>query len=194
MFRNDLYLTVEKGVFERGGKAAARNIEVRALVIDKDGRTVENCIFDCASEASAGATYSQGPVLYHNNSPVWAETLRLQVPIDKFYNAHVRLEYRHCSAKDKGDKKLLGFSFVFLMEADETTVKDGDHVLCLYKCEDVHKIESSAAYANLPSKVSQVAAADSISLSQGFVRSSKESVTVKTKLCSTKLTQNGNQI
>ena len=83
---------------------------------------------------------------------------------------------QHCSAKDKGEKKLLGFSFVFLMEADETTIKDGDHVLCLYKCEDAHKIQSPGAYLNLPSKVSQVVSSDSITLSQGFVRSSKESL------------------
>ena len=45
------------------------------------------------------------------------------------------------SAKDKNEKKLLGFSFFFLMEADETTIKDGGHVLCLYKCEDSLKFQ-----------------------------------------------------
>ena len=42
---------------------------------------------------------------------------------------------------DKNEKKLLGFSFFFLMEADETTIKDGSHVLCLYKCEDSSKLQ-----------------------------------------------------
>ena len=45
------------------------------------------------------------------------------------------------AAKDKNEKKFLGFSFFFLMDADETTVKDGSHVLCVYKCEDPAKIE-----------------------------------------------------
>ena len=106
--------------------------------IDKDGITVENCIYGCASESTVGATYIHSTVLYHNNSPVWADTLRLQVPLEKFYHAHVRLEYRHCSAKDKGDKKLLGFSFVHLMEEDETTIKDGNHTLCFYKVLELH--------------------------------------------------------
>ena len=48
-------------------------------------------------------------------------------------------------AKDKNEKKFLGFSFFFLMDADETTVKDGSHVLCVYKCEDPAKIEVSTS-------------------------------------------------
>ena len=92
-----MYLTIEKGVFERGGKAAARNIEVTAIVLDKEGQTIENCIYPAASSNVVGCSRAQSTVLYHLNSPTWQETLRLQVPIEKFYNAHVRLEYRHCS-------------------------------------------------------------------------------------------------
>ena len=95
--RNDLYVTLDRGNFERGGKTAARNIEVTAVVIDHDGRPVENCIF--YSAGSRGQTRATLPVLYHNNSPIWSETLRLQVPIEKFYYAHVRIEFRHCSGK-----------------------------------------------------------------------------------------------
>ena len=52
------------------------------------------------------------------------------------------LHLLHCfSAKDKNEKKFLGFSFFFLMDADETTIKDGSHVLCVYKCEDPAKME-----------------------------------------------------
>ena len=78
------------------------------------------------------------------------------------------------------------------MDADETTIKDGDHVLCLYKCEDSYRLKDANVYLSLPSKLSQVPASESqITLSQGFVRSIRENITVKTKLCSTKLTQNG---
>ena len=79
------------------------------------------------------------------------------------------------------------------MEADETTIKDGDHILCLYKCEDSYRLKDANVYLPLPSKLSQIPSSDNqITLSQGFVRSIKENVTVKTRLCSTKLTQNGN--
>lgn len=38
-------------------------------------------------------------VLYHNNSPRWAELLKLPIPVDKFRGAHIRFEFRHCSSK-----------------------------------------------------------------------------------------------
>ena len=66
-----------------------------------------------------------------------------------------------------------------------------------FQCEDAGKIVSPSAYLALPSKVIHLAPPDnssgssSVTLSHGFVRSSKESITVRTKLCSTKLTQNG---
>jgi hypothetical protein len=187
--RNDLYLTIDRGNFDRGGKAAARNIEVTVVVIDQDGNAVDKCIYFAAGRS--GQTRTTLPVLYHNNSPVWSDTLRLQVPIDKFYNAHVRIEFRHCSAKDKNEKKLMGFSFVHLMDVDETTLKDGNHSLCLYKCEDPVRLVDSGIYLAMPSKLSEVTTLEQVTLSQGFVRSAKENVTIQTKLCSTKLTQNG---
>lgn len=38
-------------------------------------------------------------VLYHNNSPRWAELLKLPIPVDKFRSAHIRFEFRHCSSE-----------------------------------------------------------------------------------------------
>lgn len=39
--RNDLYLLLEKGEFERGGKSTGKNIEVSILVIDGDKNILE---------------------------------------------------------------------------------------------------------------------------------------------------------
>ena len=38
--RNDLYLTLDRGNFDRGGKTASRNIEVSVIVIDQTGKIV----------------------------------------------------------------------------------------------------------------------------------------------------------
>ena len=186
--RNDLYLTLDRGNFDKSGKSAARNIEVTVILIDQTGKVVENCIF--YSAGARGKSKTALPILYHNNAPIWNETIRLQVPIEKFNNGHIRMEFRHCSAKDKNDKKLLGFAFVHLMEMDETTIKDGSHTLCLYKCEDPGRFEKSAIYLAMPSKLSEVTSMEQVTLSQGFVRSAKENITISTKLVSTKLTQN----
>ena len=40
-FRNDLYLTLCKGEFEKGSKTAGKNIEVHVIVIDKESQIVQ---------------------------------------------------------------------------------------------------------------------------------------------------------
>ena len=44
-FRNDLYLTLDRGEFERGGKSTGKNIEVTISVLDNAGKLldVRNC-------------------------------------------------------------------------------------------------------------------------------------------------------
>ncbi|RLU17100.1 hypothetical protein DMN91_011169 [Ooceraea biroi] len=86
--RNDLYLKLERGEFERGGKSTGKNIEVTILVLDTDGQPLEECLFGAAG--MDGSSEYQSLVIYHYNSPSWAETVRLAIPIDKFYGSHVR--------------------------------------------------------------------------------------------------------
>lgn len=45
-----------------------------------------------------GSSEYNSMIIYHHNSPAWAENVRLTLPIDKFAGAHVRIEYRHCSS------------------------------------------------------------------------------------------------
>jgi len=39
--RNDLFLTLVKGEFEKGAKTASKNIEVRVIVVDKFGKELQ---------------------------------------------------------------------------------------------------------------------------------------------------------
>ncbi len=41
--RNDLYLTLERGDFERGGKSVQKNIEVTMYVLYADGEILKVC-------------------------------------------------------------------------------------------------------------------------------------------------------
>jgi len=45
LYRNDLYLTLNSGEFERGGKSVGKNIEVTVLALDAEGYPLEvrNC-------------------------------------------------------------------------------------------------------------------------------------------------------
>lgn len=39
--RNDLYVTLEKGEFEKGGKSVAKNVEITVYVLDIDGQVLK---------------------------------------------------------------------------------------------------------------------------------------------------------
>lgn len=39
--RNDLYITLEKGEFEKGGKSVARNVEITVYLLDIDGQVLK---------------------------------------------------------------------------------------------------------------------------------------------------------
>lgn len=183
--RNDLYITLDKGEFERGGKSTSKNIEVTVLVLDGDGKVLENCLWGACGMDPQSDYHSM--IIYHHNSPHWNETIRLTVPIDKFSNSHVRFEFRHCSTRDKADnKKLFGFSFARLMSND-ATLKDSTHELYVYKCEDKNKLNPEQ-YLKLASNMQE---ANEMSASvPGYSRSHKEVFSITTLLCSTKLTQN----
>lgn len=183
--RNDLFLTLSHGEFERGGKSTAKNIEVSVVVCDTAGAILADCLSGAAG--SDNTLYYRSMIIYHNNSPSWNETLRLMVPIDKFAQAHIRFEFRHCSTREKSEPKIFGFSFARLMEQDGATVADGSHELFIYKCEDHSKLQGGQ-YLKLPcSSIDEQFAPDVIPM---FARSGKETFFVKTLLCSTKLSQN----
>lgn len=67
------------------------------------------CVHECmcaglqgyvaAGAGEPGADEYHSFVLYHNNSPRWAEQIKLPIPVDMFRGSHVRFEFRHCSSK-----------------------------------------------------------------------------------------------
>ncbi|KAG6460028.1 hypothetical protein O3G_MSEX011735 [Manduca sexta] len=185
--RNDLYLTLEKAEFERGGKSTAKNVLATVSVHDNTGQVISDCVWGASG---VGSTAYESLVLYHNNSPAWGEQLRLTVPLDTFTHAHVRIEFRHCSTRDKNERKLFGFAFARLMEASGATLRDGAHELYVYKCDDPTKL-SGASYLSAPSCATDAARGAPVNgVVPTFQRSSKENCTISTLLCSTKLTQN----
>ncbi|KAI1882231.1 hypothetical protein AGOR_G00248560 [Albula goreensis] len=184
--RNDLYITLERGEFEKGGKSVARNVEVTVYVLDVDGHILKNYVSVGSGEPGGDEFHSF--VLYHNNSPRWAEQIKLPIPVDTFRGAHVRFEFRHCSTKEKGEKKLFGFSFAPLMQEDGRTLPDGTHELIVHKCEENANLHDSVRYLKLPFSKGNLPG------NNQAVKSSKESFWITSFLCSTKLTQNGDML
>ncbi|ELK12672.1 Dedicator of cytokinesis protein 4 [Pteropus alecto] len=185
--RNDLYITIERGEFEKGGKSVARNVEVTMLIVEASGQTLKDFIAFGSGEPLASEYHSF--VLYHNNSPRWAELLKLPIPVDKFRGAHIRFEFRHCSTKEKGEKKLFGFSFVPLMQEDGRTLPDGTHELIVHKCEENTNLQDATRYLSLPFSKGVF-----LGNNNQATKATKESFWITSFLCSTKLTQNGDML
>uniref|UniRef100_A0A8C7FCA7 Dedicator of cytokinesis 3 n=1 Tax=Oncorhynchus kisutch TaxID=8019 RepID=A0A8C7FCA7_ONCKI len=186
--RNDLYLTLERGDFERGGKSVQKNIEVSVYVLYADGEILKDCISLGSGEPHISEHRSF--VLYHNNSPRWSEVVKLPIPIDRFRGSHLRFEFRHCSTKDKAEKKLFGFAFTPLMREDGTTLSDESHELYVYKCDENATFSNHALYLGLPCCKEDFNGCPNIPSSLIFQRSTKETLWISTQLSSTKLTQN----
>uniref|UniRef100_A0A8C2E502 Dedicator of cytokinesis 4b n=1 Tax=Cyprinus carpio TaxID=7962 RepID=A0A8C2E502_CYPCA len=186
VMRNDLYITLEKGEFEKGGKSVARNVEVTIYALDADGQILKG--FVAVGSGEPGGDEYHTFVLYHNNSPRWAELIKLPIPVDMFRGSHVRFEFRHCSTKDKGEKKLFGFSFVPLMQEDGRTLPDGTHELIVHKCEENANLQDCARYLKLPFSKSNLPG------NNQTMKGTKESLWITSFLCSTKLTQNGDML
>uniref|UniRef100_A0A671Y5L0 Dedicator of cytokinesis 3 n=1 Tax=Sparus aurata TaxID=8175 RepID=A0A671Y5L0_SPAAU len=186
--RNDLYLTLERGEFERGGKSVQKNIEVTLYVLYADGDTLKDCISLGSGEPNT--TEYRSFVLYHNNGPRWSEMVKLPIPIDRFRGSHLRFEFRHCSTKDKGEKKLFGFAFTPLMREDGTTLSDESHELYVYKCDENATFSNQGLYLSLPCCKEDFNSCPNLPANLPFQRSPKETFWVSTILCSTKLTQN----
>uniref|UniRef100_A0A3Q4FYX5 Dedicator of cytokinesis 4b n=1 Tax=Neolamprologus brichardi TaxID=32507 RepID=A0A3Q4FYX5_NEOBR len=127
-------------------------------------------------------------VLYHNNSPRWGDQIKLPIPVDMFRGSHVRFEFRHCSTKDKGEKKLFGYSFVPLMQEDGRTLPDGTHELIIHKCEENTSLADCSRYLKQPFSKPNLPS------NNQTLKGTKESFWITSFLCSTKLTQNGDML
>uniref|UniRef100_A0A4W4EBC1 Dedicator of cytokinesis 4b n=1 Tax=Electrophorus electricus TaxID=8005 RepID=A0A4W4EBC1_ELEEL len=184
--RNDLYIMLDKGEFEKGGKTVARNVEITVYALDADGQILRGYV--AAGSGEPGEDEYHSFVLYHNNSPRWAEQIKLPIPVDVFHGSHVRFEFRHCSTKDKGEKKLFGFSFVPLMQEDGRTLPDGTHELIVHKCEENTNLHDCARYLKLPYSKANLPG------NSQTMKGTKESLWITSFLCSTKLTQNGDML
>uniref|UniRef100_H2Y983 Dedicator of cytokinesis protein 1 n=1 Tax=Ciona savignyi TaxID=51511 RepID=H2Y983_CIOSA len=202
--RNDLYVTIVQGEFEKGIKSSQKNVEVTMCVCNDDGHVIPMVVSMGAGEDAESQYRSH--VYYQNKTPKWMETVKVGIPIEDFYSAHLRFTYRHRSTfenKDKAEKDF-GLSYVRLMRKEGTTLQDGVHNLLVYKVES-RRLEPNDAkkYLSLPSSRDEMdnfpKTKSGTSPSghnrlfnhrvEGFTMS-RDSFQISTLVCSTKLTQN----
>ncbi|XP_042199746.1 dedicator of cytokinesis protein 2 [Callorhinchus milii] len=191
--RNDIYVTLVQGEFDKQNKTTQKNVEVTMCVCDEYGSVIPNAI--CQGAGDRPVTRYQSVVYYQLRQQRWMETVKVAIPIEDVHKTHLRFTFKHRSSGDSKDKseKIFAMAYVKLMKLDGTTLRDGEHDLILYK-GDSRKLEDPNIYLN---QICSRQSDHKLSLSASFRSSSgshlvcsRDSFQISTLVCSTKLTQN----
>eukprot|EP01135_Chromosphaera_perkinsii_P004198 Nk52_evm17s271 gene=Nk52_evmTU17s271 len=147
--RNDMFVTIKQGLFRNLGK----NIELFVDVCRENGDVVARCEIMNVSklqDSSPFSTGSNGPgsnrpyrsvVLYHNQSPVWEETVHIKFHLDYTVDinlCNLRFVARQVSSSEpppatlKLDRNVL-IGYLALMENTNTVLNNGHYNIGMLK-------------------------------------------------------------
>ncbi|XP_059551933.1 dedicator of cytokinesis protein 5 isoform X1 [Myotis daubentonii] len=192
--RNDIYVTLIHGEFDKGKKKTPKNVEVTMSVCDEEGNTLEKALHPGAGYE--GISEYKSVVYYQVKQPCWYETVKVSIAIEEVTRCHIRFTFRHRSSQESRDRseRAFGVAFVKLMKADGTTLQDGRHDLVVYK-GDNKKMEDAKFYLTLPGtkaemEEKELQASKTQTSFAPTKESTKDSFQIATLICSTKLTQN----
>uniref|UniRef100_A0A673JR95 Dedicator of cytokinesis protein 2-like n=1 Tax=Sinocyclocheilus rhinocerous TaxID=307959 RepID=A0A673JR95_9TELE len=193
--RNDIYLTLHSGDFDKYNKTTQKNVEVIMLVCDEEGKVMPNSI--CLGAGDRPVNEYRSVIYYQIKQPRWMETFKVAIPLEEMPRIHLRFMFRHRSSQESKDKSERNFAmaFVRLMKEDGTVLRDGIHELTVFK-GDSKRMEEVSSYLSLPSERSHSDSHKAATLMRssssvgGLSVSSRDTLTIATLVCSTKLTQN----
>uniref|UniRef100_A0A8V5FZH6 Uncharacterized protein n=1 Tax=Melopsittacus undulatus TaxID=13146 RepID=A0A8V5FZH6_MELUD len=191
--RNDIYVTLVQGEFDKGSKKTQKNVEVTVCVCDQEGHVLQNMIYPGAGVGPSSEYHSV--VYYQQRHQRWMETVKVLSWGCGGASSGVILRVPSSGRSKDKSERIFSMAFVKLVQADGTTLHDGEHDLILYK-GDSRKLEDASAYLALPSVRGPsepwlLSGSFRVSSStSGLTVCARDSFQISTVICSTKLTQN----
>ena len=212
--RNELYIKLWSGDFVSSHSGSGRlsvanfargqigqttnNVQVTVEVRDETGRSIENVISQGSGEPSM--TQFNSMVFQRNSQPTFGELIKLQLPLHGIPQWHIFFTLKNRNGRDKATNRAsvdstdrpFAFAFQPLFPDKRAFLEDGSHQLVLYRADRLGQITPDqylAATPWLPSgqRPDQVFVPPEL---QRIAPPMKDSITLRSSLCSTKFTQN----
>jgi hypothetical protein len=175
--RHDIFIDFVSAFFDKGTKTADKNVEVQISVVDENGKIVEGMV--SGGQGGIPTSIYKTVILYHTAQCYFVDSIRVHVPPSCMDAYCVKIVCGHMSAgnRPKFDSHALGY--IRLVTSDGTAIPDGIHDVQLYSykeaCYGAKYLKESWEVSNRPPVIPVVV---------------KDSLKVKTTICSTHLTQN----
>ncbi|KAF9264233.1 cytoplasmic protein [Marasmius fiardii PR-910] len=198
--RNELYIKLWSGSFSpvnnrlsvtnftRGGTAPVLNVQVTVEVRDQDGRLIENAVSEGSGEPWMTQFHSM--IFSRCSEPTFGELIKIKLPLEGLPQWHLFFTFRNRSNKERANP--YAFAFLPLFSDSQAFVQDGGHTLIMYRADRLNQI-TPEMYLGATSSLLADQRPEQVVISPDMQRlapPTKDTMTIRTSLCSTKLTQN----
>lgn len=208
--RNELYIKLWCGDFASthgtGGRISvagltrgqvgpvASNVQVTVEVRDFDGKTVENVISQGSGEPLM--TQFNSMVFQRCTEPTFGELIKVQLPLTSVPQWHLFFTFRNRRPSNRAGSEVsdrpFAFGFLPLFPDKRAFVEDGSHTLLMFKADKLGLLSPDIYLTSPPWLVAgqrpeQVVVHPDM---QRIAPPLRDTLTIRTSLCSTKFTQN----
>ncbi|KAF8629938.1 hypothetical protein AX15_003177 [Amanita polypyramis BW_CC] len=210
--RNELYIKLWSGEFDPSHNAPSRlsvanfarsqvvptanNVEVTIEVKDQDGKIVGNVISQGSGEPLTSQFRSM--VFQRCSEPTFGELIKIILPSNGTPEWHLFFTFRHCNSRDRSRSQAeqpdrpFAFAFQPLFPDRRSFVEDGSHTLIMYKADKLGFMATDI-YLSSPHCLPVDQKAEQVIIlpdTQRLMPLFKNTLTIRSSLCSTKFTQN----